>query len=144
MGFEVFTAKGGRARYSFPVVTLQASGGLSINDEAYKLLGRPPSVVLHYDRKERLLGLKGSEGIEEYAFPLRDSGGGIAWSTSVKSFFRYYNIDQMETRRFKATRDKETGLLVVDLKAPMSTTKRRSRSGGTPGKTNVAPPEGTE
>ena len=144
MSFEIFKEKGGRARYSFPVVTLQASGGISMNDKAFEALGRPSHVVLYYDKKESKIGLKGSDGSEQYAFPLRDSGSGTAWSTSVKSFFMYYTIDQQETRRFKVVKDRESGLLVIDLKEPLKTMKRRSRSGHTPGKLSDVPSEGTE
>jgi len=143
MGFELFKEKGGRARYSFPVVTLQASGGISMNDKAHEALGRPSHVVLYYDKKEMKVGLKGSDGSEQYAFPLRDTGG-TAWSTSVKSFFMYYTIDQDDTRRFRVEKDKEGGLLVIDLKEPLTTMKKRNRSGHTPGKLGGAPSEASE
>ncbi len=111
-----------------------------INDKAYESLGKSTHILLYYDKKEQKVGLKGCSS-DQYAFPLRRGGGGTAWSASVKSFLIYHNIDRQQTRRFRLDKDRESGLLVMDLKEPIATMKARSRGGRTPGKTGVAPAE---
>jgi len=129
MPFETFTHKGGRAKYGFPVVTLQASGGMALNDLAYDLLGRPSHIVLLYDRKERLIGFQPGRAEQTYAFPIRNAGGAgeaSSWALSTRSFYAYYELQPEATQRFKAT--KQDDIVVIDLKSPITTLKVRARA----------------
>ena len=128
MPFERFTHKGGRAKYGFPVVTLQASGGMAFNDLAYDLLGRPSHIVLLYDRKDSLIGFEPGEAQQSYAFPVRNAGGAgdaSSWALSTRSFYAYYELEPEATQRFKAT--KQDDIVVIDLKSPITTLKVRAR-----------------
>ena len=125
MPFEKFTHRGGRGRYAFSVVTLQASGGMSLNEVAYEELGRPSHVILSYDEDESRVGLEPSDGGEQYAFPVREWGDNRNWAISIKSFYRYYGIETRNTKRYRTTI--EDGMLVFDLDAPIASLKPRER-----------------
>src|SRR3972149_3521779 len=114
MAFERFTQRGGRARYGFPVVTLQASVSLSFNDLAFAQIGRPSHVILSYDRETRRIGFERSSGEESYSFAVRSSGGteqNKNWSISVRSFYAFFDIDRQVTRRFRTI--EERGMIAI-------------------------------
>jgi hypothetical protein len=129
MPFEKFVHKGGRAKYSFPVLTIQASGGMVLNDLAHDLLGRPERVVLLYDRDEKLIGLQPASKVDKtYSFPIRNSGlpgYDPIWALSAKSFCNYYGVDTEVTRRYLVKGKDE--LFVVDLKDPIAALKPRKK-----------------
>ena len=129
MPFERFRQRKGRARYGFPVATLQASGGMSLNDLVYAQLGQPSHIILSFDPDERLIGLEPSRGEEDYAFPVRRSGGteeNKNWALSIRSFYAYYDIDVQVTRRYKVV--EQENMAVIDLNdEPVYTAKLRIR-----------------
>ena len=128
MAFEKFTQRGGRSRYGFAVVSIQASGGMTLNDISYSDLEKPSHIVLSFDKEEQLVGLEPSNGKESYSFPIRDTTvttGNQTWAISTRSFCAYYDIDTAVTRRFKLT--ERQGVLSLDLKDPIAELKPRVR-----------------
>lgn len=118
MPFEVFKAKGEKRRYGFPAITIQKSGGIGVNDLAFKALGRPAHVVLLFDKETGRIGVKKPADNEgQYAYPIRPSGGS-AYVIPARRFFTYYNIDFSKTRRYLAE-DQEDGMLVIELGKPI-------------------------
>ena len=130
MPFEDFTQKGGRARFGFPAVTLLRSGGLSLNGEAYRVLGKPPAIVLAYDKVERRVGIRPAKPTESFAYPVREISEDSYW-VAAQGFLKYYGLSATETSRYAASMD---GLyLAVDLKKePVQREKRAATKGGKP------------
>ena len=128
MPLERYTHRRGKGRYAFPVVTLQASGGMSFNELAFEELSRPSHVILSYDKDDKLVGLEPSSGNERYSFPVKEWGTTAEnrnWAISVRSFYKYYGLDTEVTRRFRTTM--QEGILIIDLKNPFDSLKRRVR-----------------
>ena len=128
MAFERFTQRGGRSRYGFAVVTIQATGGMTLNDIAYSDLERPDHIILSFDKEEHLVGLEPSNGKESYSFPVRDTtvtSGNKTWAISTRSFCAFFDIDTKVTRRFRLA--ERQGLLSLDLKDPVTELKARVR-----------------
>ena len=128
MAFEKFTQRGGRSRYGFAVVTIQASGGMTLNAISYSDLGGPAHIVLSFDKEEQLVGLEPSNGNESYSFPIRETtvtAGNQTWAIATRSFCAFYDIDIRVTRRFRLT--ERQGVLSLDLQDPLTELKPRAK-----------------
>ena len=136
MSFELYVHKGEKGRFSYPTVTIQASGGLGINDVGYEAIGAPKHVNLLYDRESRRIGIKATESDDENGFQIRKSGES-SYTVSARSFYSYFGIDSSRTARFKA--DVEGSVLVATLEAPVSTRKSRKRQASELGDNGAVP-----
>lgn len=126
MSFELFRFKGGKGRFSFPTVTVQASGGMGLNDKAYELLGSPKAVQLYYDRESRRIGIKATDDNDPHGFPIRQSGES-SMTVTARSFYMYYGIDVQVTAKFRV--EMEDGMLVFELGAePVARRKSRRQA----------------
>jgi hypothetical protein len=126
MSFELFRFKGGKGRFGFPTVTMQASGGMGLNDKAYELLGSPKAVQLYYERESRKIGIKATDEHDRYGFPVRQSGE-TSMTVTARSFCMYYGINVDVTAKFRA--DVEDDMLVFALGAePVARRKPRRRA----------------
>ena len=131
MAFEVFT-KRMVPLVQQPYVTLQKRGTISMNRSAYHALGEPAAVELLYDREASVVGFRAVEPTVEHAYALRamgarkeDSG---TFMLSGTAFFKYYEIDTSEARRYPATMNE--GVLCLDLSQEGTVvTSNRSGSG---------------
>lgn len=113
MPFEEFRQKGGRAKFGFPAITLMRSGGIALNRLAYDDLGRPTRVVLAYDRETTRIGIRASDGSEDFAYPVRQLGED-SWAVAGKSFVRYFGIAVNRTTRHRAAMD--GNYMTIDLR----------------------------
>jgi hypothetical protein len=128
MGFEVFT-KRMIPLANQPYVTVQKRGTISMNKSAHALLGDPDAVELLYDADAKVMGFRAVPETVEHAYAIRAMGGKAASTTymvSGRAFFRYYDIDTDEARRYPAALT--DGVLCVDLSQP-GTVVTSNRSG---------------
>lgn len=116
MAFEVYQ-KGSSASRKSPVVTIQKSGAISINDAGYAQLGEPHFVQLLHDADERLIALKPTSETDLNGYAARRSNASKGTGPVVISagnFAADCGVDTSHARRW--TPDMVDGMLVVDLK----------------------------
>ena len=118
MGFIKFTDAG--ARIGDPMVSIWSRGQIGFNQGAMQEFDIKDYqyVVLYFDSDTRRIGFeltkdKKAEGAIKLVF--RNNSGA---SFSAIPFLRINKISYKETRRYDVERDKESGLIVIDLKSP--------------------------
>ncbi|MCX6566879.1 MAG: hypothetical protein NTW38_10760 [Candidatus Aminicenantes bacterium] len=72
---------------------------------------------LHYDRKERLIGLKLSKDERPDAYKINRNRKGRYVYVSAFGFLRYFEIPHPKTKACAVTWDEKDKMLVLDLKA---------------------------
>jgi hypothetical protein len=117
--FEVFTSRPARGGME-PSVTVQRAGILSVNREAYELLGMPSAAELLFDHGARMMGFRAAQLTVPHAYRLRRQKASSSVLISGKSFLRHFGITANETRRYPATMIGD--VLAVDLKEGGATT----------------------
>jgi hypothetical protein len=114
--FEVFTKKLVPLGKQ-PYVTIQRRGVFGFNLPAFMLLGSPTAVELMYDRRARIIGIRGVDETVEHAYAIRPNGGANSRATtylvSGQAFTKYYRIDTSVSRRWPVTMADD--VLCVDL-----------------------------
>jgi hypothetical protein len=121
--FEKFTQKG---QAFAPRISLRKDGALGISQGAlrkFKLTEGDWFVVLHYDRSANAIGLNFTQnGDEEGAIKLikretTPKGGSpnISASVSARAFLEFFGIFHEETQSYRAFRDEDSGLVVIEL-----------------------------
>ena len=116
--FETFDRRAGRY-VKTPELTIQASGSISVNSAAYKLLGEPQAVEFLYDTKRNVMGVRKVDPSTAHAYPMRGVGKAGTRQTYVsapRAFFAYYDIPlgSPVRREVKMSGD----VLIVDLNDP--------------------------
>lgn len=124
MAFELYKFKGGKSKFGFPAIVLQASGGIGLNDKAYEAIGTPEYVQLYYDEDARRIGVKATVKTDSYGYPVRESGD-RSFIVSARSFYSYYGINPEATARYRAELDGD--MLVADLREPISPYRPRKK-----------------
>jgi hypothetical protein len=102
-----------RPKVEEPLVTLQASGTLSMNSAGYEAIGQPGQVDLLYDEGAHLIGFEPAEKGSPTAYPIRQQQNGKSYQTGGRGFCRRFGIELGEARRFSA--HEAEGVLIVDL-----------------------------
>ena len=113
MSFEKFTHVG---RVYKPKVSVTRSGLLGFNQGAVKHfeLEKYDWAILYYDKDGARIGigLTNNEN-EDGICKLRKRAAGA--DVSARSFFDYYGIKYVQTKKYDAEWDEEEGMLVVSL-----------------------------
>jgi hypothetical protein len=84
------------------MLTLQASGLLSLNHAAFMALGEPDAVALLYDAGEGVIGVRRVEKDHQNAYPVRKQGRSMTYLVSAQGFVAYHEIPTVKARRFLA------------------------------------------
>jgi hypothetical protein len=128
MAWTVFTGKGRKGDYLFPVATIHRAGTMALNQPLMDALGNPATLDLLFDDQDPLLiGLRASN---RGAYRPRRTSDERTWLVSAASFLRYIGYAPRETQRFKA---EESGGSTISfrLDAPLPKgPKARSKSDG--------------
>lgn len=104
-----------------PIVSI-ASYGISFNSMVIELLKRPPKVLLGFDEKNLVIGVRPiQEEADEpraYKFAERERAGTVRIGN--KDFLKYISsiskIDFRKSKRYLASWDEENQVLIIDLK----------------------------
>lgn len=146
--FERFDKRSNRY-VKTPELTIQASGGISMNAAAHRALGEPEAVELLYDADKHVMGLRGVEPARPYAYPLRRAGkkGTGSLTTAAKAFFQYYDLPLGTPVRREVT--VEDGVLIVNLNDPgrlaiSNRNRSRVKASGADGDSDKGDPARTE
>lgn len=107
-----------------PIVSI-ASYGISFNSMVSEMLGRPSRVLLGFDERNLVIGVKPvQDGIDDsraYKFAERERLGTVRIGN--KDFLKYVSsksgIDLKKTSRYLANWDDEAQTLIIDLKIPL-------------------------
>jgi hypothetical protein len=110
--WEEFTGRASRSGSS-PAVTIQKTGVLSLNAEAFDALGKPEAVVLLFDRDGQAMGLRASPKTVLHAYRLRAQGGGQSHLVSGRAFLARYGLAVDAAKRYPAAMDGD--ILSVNL-----------------------------
>ena len=94
-------------------VTLSRKGKLHINRKTYELIGKPQRVLLYFNRKKDMIGIRPAHERLAEAFPIRENGHSFCFY--VGSFLRHYGIKLTTTEKFIAPDINSEGLLTLDL-----------------------------
>lgn len=115
MGFELFDKRLVPVSKA-PSITIQKRGILSINKVAHDMIGAADTVELLYDREERIIAIRPTDGQSPHAYSIRPQsqrGTGQA-ILSATAFTQYYEIDTTVSRRWVPYESE--GMLCIDLK----------------------------
>ena len=124
--FERFTHNGSTFT---PKISVRSNGAIGVSQGALKrfdLMEGNFHFVLHYDKHERVIGMKPTrDAAEEGAVKLvRRTVAGKNGRTSInayvsaRSFLDYYSIADKKTKVYDAEWNDEHGMIIVDLKKP--------------------------
>lgn len=122
--FEEFSREASRGRRDEPMFTLQASGLLSLNHEAFVTLGEPVAVALLYDAGEGVVGVRKVGKDHLSAYPVRKQGRSMTYLVSAQGFVAHHEIPTVKARRFFA-RDYGDGIWGFALREGDAVKNRR-------------------
>ncbi len=80
-------------------------GRLSLNSAAYEAIGKPPAVVLHYDRDLDLIGVTASDGSEAYSYPVIKPAASNRWAIAATAYFKEIDLQPAKAVTLPATLD---------------------------------------
>ncbi len=98
---------------------------LTFNKFTAKALGNPEAVLLLFEKKESLIGIKPSTMTEKDAFPLKPKSGAMNFIVHAAPFCRHHNIVIERTERFDHPEIDDEGILRLDLKNTHDVSNRR-------------------
>lgn len=117
MPFELYSRRPGRRDPAQPSATIQKGGYLTISEAAYQALGEPGAVELLYNKDQKAIGLRISEG--PHAYPIQKHPTGRSYRvSSTRSFMQHYGIPTNKARRYPAEYNGRQKMLVIDLSGP--------------------------
>jgi len=103
-----------------PCVSLSTTG-ISFNTHSIFVLGNPEKIIVGFDEEKCVIGVKAYENelnARPYKFAgrIKDGWTKIGCKDFIRRLESLTGIDFSTTKRFNATFDKETGILVVRIK----------------------------
>ena len=115
MVWKVFTGRGSKGDFSFPVVTVHRAGTIALNDRSMDALGEPEHIDFLFDEDEpHLVAFRANP---DGAYAPRRSTDGKAWIVSAASLFRFLDRQPKGTYRYRASLQDD--LLIIDLDDPI-------------------------
>lgn len=98
-------------------VSINPRGNLYLNRLAFEAMGKPESVVLLYDRRQSMIGLRAAPAGRENAFRLKRKDPGPSGNRVIyaANFCRFYHIKTAETLAFTTAEVDQQGVLILDL-----------------------------
>ena len=101
-----------------PLVSISKQGLLSFNVACSdKFIKDYNWAELHYDRKERLIGLKLSKDERPDAYKIQRHRNNRNLYMSVSGFLKYFEVMPQKTKAYAVTWDEKDKMLVADLKS---------------------------
>jgi len=91
-------------------VTINAQNVIGINNNCYKMLGKPPAVYLWFSREDDVIAI---EPVHSHrlpaAFPVKEKTS-VGWRINASPFCKNYNIRIDNTERFVSPEIRENKL----------------------------------
>lgn len=96
-----------------PMVSIHLRGIMALNQQAQDALGNPDAIELFYNRKDKMIGMKGARRSSPDSYVVRHHAKHSS-QISGQSFLEFYEIPRgVRGRRYKAERNGD--MLTVDL-----------------------------
>lgn len=112
----------------FPKVTIRANAQLGFSRATVKRFGlqQYKSCLLYFDKEGQRIGIRFEpENDIEGSVPTRIRE--FDYSVPAKAFLDYYGIPYENSKSFKATKDNDTGLIILDLRKPLKSATAEHR-----------------
>jgi len=122
--FELFTGRNRPVRSDAVRVSLNRRSSFYLNNAAYLALGSPEAVLLMYDSKSRVIGLKPTDASVRHAYPVRKQENSQSYLVCGAAFVKYYNLSINDAFSFFDPVI-EDGVLVLDLNQGAVVTRKR-------------------
>lgn len=100
---------------------------LTLNKYTYTLLGRPPKVLVMFDKRDSIIGLSITHIDDPDGFELKPKGGGQNYTVHITPFCRHHGIFVEQTERFAKLGLSREGYLTLDLKETINVSNRKKR-----------------
>jgi hypothetical protein len=114
--FETYV-RGERPEPEKATATITKQGTLNLNRRAYSLLGEPKMVLLRYDARHKVVGVRAIEERDKNAYVVRKHSSSSIYSVAFQGFATFYKIGIEESRRYNV--EVADGTLVIDTTKPM-------------------------
>ena len=109
-------------------ITLSKGGVITFNRFVFGMIGKPEAVSLHFNRRERKIGLKAASPRFPEAFPVLAAGPRKnTRRICAASFCKHYGIKITETHKFTRPDLAADGMLVLDLNYTTVVSRVRNR-----------------
>ena len=112
-------------------VTINKEYVIGLNQNCYKLLGKPPAVYLHYNREEHIIGIEPVHSFRmSAAFPVKEKTS-VGWRINASPFCKHYDIRVESTERFIRPQHSNDGkMFLLRLTETVTIRQFRREKGG--------------
>jgi len=101
--------------------SIYKGGRMAITKAMYDSVGSD-YIELFYHKEKNAVGIKASTENNSDSFLLRKAKGQNTWMVGLKAFLNYYDVQNVEGKRFPA--EKVDELIIIDLNKPLEYKKR--------------------
>ena len=109
-------------------VTLNNKGEFYLNQNAYRMLGKPIAVRLYFNRHRDMIALEPSHPHLPEAFPVKEKKPGVgAWTIHAAPFCKHYGIRMTTTESFVRPDIDNNGILILELANTVTVSGYRSK-----------------
>lgn len=110
---EEFDRKGASGQPR-PIVSIQKSGDLTLNEAAYEVLKRPTWVKLLYGAKERVIGFRPSHENSQRAYAVKQKKPNGSYTVAGVAFLKAYEVAHDRRKRYPAEMEDGDLLFYLD------------------------------
>ena len=125
--FEKFLGGPTQSTHDRIYVSISRTNVITINQNCYRLLGKPPAVYLYFSRSDDTIAV---EPVHSYrlpaAFPVKEFGQKTTWHINASPFCKHFGIRLDTTERFIHP-DLRDGALQLKLTETVSVPQNRRR-----------------
>ena len=121
--FEKFTAGPALAKQKRVHVTLRPDGVIYLNENMYRILGKPGAVALYYSRETETIAVEPANPRLPAHFPLLRKGD-AGWEISAGPFCGHYGLRPKQTQQFIRPDIDNSGILLLNLRETVNSTPR--------------------
>lgn len=108
-------------------VSINNKNILTLNKYTYGILGRPPKVLVMFDKRNTIIGLSATHIDDPDGFDVKPKGGGLNYTVHITPFCRHHGIHVEVTERFAKPGLSREGYLTLDLKETINVSTRKKR-----------------
>ena len=121
--FEKFNGGPTLATQNRMHVTMSALGVIYLNQNTYRILGKPAAVSLYYSREQDTIAIEPANPRLPQSFPVKPCQN--AYRILAGPFLGHFKIRTAETIRFVRPDIDDQGVLMLDLRATVNVTRRQ-------------------
>ena len=127
--WTVFTDKSHAIHRGSMTVSISTNKNLYLNDVVFKALGKPKSVELMFDEFNKWIGIKKADPNLPYSRRVRQHARDKGYCITMAGFTSRFGLKIDATVRFPHCFVDTEGVLVLDLKRTITTSRPSPRSG---------------